>query len=1381
MKRYIYLILTFTLMCMDAHAQNVTFLTSRQGLSNSCIRHIYEDARNNIWITTQNGLNRYDGNKFNVYSHVEGDSTSLAMDETICVLNYKKDKVFIGTGQGAQIYDYNTDRFLPAMYIRPNGDTLAPHVVSVCEVDKGKFVVCTAGFGVGVLCQTSDGGYIVRSTEDYSMGRDKVSPSFLYKDKKGVLWAITGDGRLFGRMNGKDEEYVALHGVKNICESSSGRLYVATYKNGIYVYDRKRNSFSMVVSAAEAGAYVECVRPWNKGRLFICTDGNGLRVYDEKSGNVMENVIRVNDFDMSTSNVKDAMSDSYGNVWVGVYWRGLMLKSNNQTPFEYVGRMSLGKNAIGDNSVSAMAKAKDGNVWVATCNDGLYLMKADGTSSVHFSPVSQSTGETLSFTSIANADNDALLMGTWNDGLWLMENGHFSCLSTTINNIFEVRKADEKGCYWISSMSGGLYYFDLKNRTYRYHYTADWSKGSKGTLIINNPYVSCAMPVGSFLYVGTAAGITLCYHDGEGRITRNSLRVLEKVYVCQFALSQDKKTLWVATNKGLYKMNASNYRYTRYTVADGLPNNNVVSLAVAGDKLWIGTGKGLACMDVKSGKISSYFMEDGLQDNEFNRASSLVIGRHCYFGGIGGMTYFDATRLNDVHAMDHQWRLRLVDVYVGERKVHSGDKSDGYEMLSGLLDECERIDLSYKENYFSIELCIDGLHNHHVAYEYSINGGEWVNYGVNGNRLVFENLKYGLNEIRLRAVALGSMSEERVLKVMVHPAWYASGWAVLVYVLIVLVVAWMVREYVKRRRETNKIKVQRLQEQKLSEARMQFFMDISHEIRTPMTLIISPLEKLISMDKDEERQNMYKIIKDNSKRILRLVNQLMDVRKIEQGKFQIVPVDTEIVAFVHGLYDVFLANARQRNITYRFVSNVEKKTVFVDQSSLDKILMNLLSNAFKFTPDGGEIVVSLFAGKDRYSISVSDTGVGIRDEDKPSVFKRFYSSNQQGGYVGTGIGLNLVQLLVQLHKGEVVVEDNPAGSGTVFRIDMPVGEVEELCIADEADNENVTNESAADNVTNESADIDDAEGVSDVSVVKQKGCDDVIADIEEGNVKNAGSCLAESICVEKNAASGKGRHVAILVEDDESIRMYVQNELSDSFSVVACSNGQEAWEYILSHTDKADVVISDIMMPVMDGMTLCQKMKSNYLTVHIPVILMTALGDDANRISGITNGADAYISKPFNIDVLRSTALQLIKTRQMLHGKYQGEKQVEENIDKVQMESGDEQLMKRVMKAINENMDNPDMSVESIADAVGLSRVHFYRKMKEMTGQSPRDFIKYVRIKEAARLLSEKNYDITGVSVATGFKSLSTFSATFKSLYGVTPSEWMKNAREERN
>ncbi|MBQ1663211.1 MAG: response regulator [Clostridia bacterium] len=261
--------------------------------------------------------------------------------------------------------------------------------------------------------------------------------------------------------------------------------------------------------------------------------------------------------------------------------------------------------------------------------------------------------------------------------------------------------------------------------------------------------------------------------------------------------------------------------------------------------------------------------------------------------------------------------------------------------------------------------------------------------------------------------------------------------------------------------------------------------------------------------------------------------------------------------------------------------------------------------------------------------------------------------------------------------------------------------------------------------------------------------------------------------------SNTHRKNAILVEDDEAIRQYVHSELSKELVIRTCSNGQEAWDYIIAHPGKVDVVVSDVMMPVMDGLTLCQKIKSNFNTNHIPVVLMTALGSDSDRIAGLTNGADAYVAKPFNIDVLRTVVVQQLKTRQMLQGKFHGDKQQEEKIDKVEMESPDENLMRRVMKVINENMSNSELSVEVIADKVGISRVHFYRKMKDLTGQAPRDFLKYVRLKEAGRLLKEKKYDITGVSIATGFKSLSAFSTNFKSLYGLSPTEWVKKMEEE--
>ena len=451
---------------------------------------------------------------------------------------------------------------------------------------------------------------------------------------------------------------------------------------------------------------------------------------------------------------------------------------------------------------------------------------------------------------------------------------------------------------------------------------------------------------------------------------------------------------------------------------------------------------------------------------------------------------------------------------------------------------------------------------------------------------------------------------------------------------------------------------------------------------------------------------------------------MMDVRKIEQGKFLLDYHQVELVEFLQNIYDVFVTSAQNRSITYTFAHEMEKM-----------IVMNLLSNAFKFTPDGGKVTIRLAGDDENFQLQVIDTGVGIKDEDKQKIFERFYSAQHQNGYIGTGIGMHLTSMLVRLHKGKIVVEDNPEGHGTVFTIQMPRGD----------------------------------EGLQ---VIKPEAVED-----SENDLDAIEKDTAELLTIEK--PQDTHRRNAVLVEDDEAIRQYVHSELSKDLVIHPCGNGQEAWDYIMSHLGKVDVVISDVMMPVMDGMTLCQRLKSNFNTNHIPVVLITALGSDTDRIAGLTNGADAYVSKPFNIDVLRSTILQLMKSHQLLQGKFHGDKQQEEKIDKVEMESPDEHLMARVMKVLNENLDNPELSVEIIADKVGISRVHFYRKMKDLTGQAPRDFVKYVRLKEAARMLSEKKLDITGVSIATGFKSLSAFSTNFKSLYGMTPSEWVKKEQKE--
>ncbi len=1319
----------FMLGSLGVDAQNVMFFSSKQGLSNSRVRNITEDSRHNIWVTTQNGLNRYDGVKMNVYRHEIGNPSSLLSNESTYVLEYGGDKILIGTGAGMQMYDYATDKFANIPFVSDGGDTIKARVMSINRIKGNRVLVCYAGYGNGELVKDKKGRFYIKHTSEFDTGG--IGSMRFFEDPKKTLWIINGRGDLYRQVSKKYRKYEELSLLRNICASSSGKLYAATYNNGFYAYNAKADRYELVASTAELGGAVLNIKPWTSGRLFISTDGGGVRVYDEQTGTLVQNVISVKDFDMATSNVPDAMCDSYGNVWVGVYMKGVLMKPFNQSAFDYIGQNSITKNTIGKNSVFAISKAvnpvpyKKG-LWASADNDGLYLVSEDGTASMHWS-TETNPGMPHAFTTIYDAYPSALLLGTFYNGLWQMKDGHFSNLTKDFNWVFEIRPAAQKDCYWIATMGDGFYYYDYSTGKH-----LDYKPNPDGGVhIIGNPYVYTILPVKDKLFVGTADGMLVCHPNKEGVITKESTKLLGSISVRHFSASADGAFVWAATNEGLVKIDCQSLETCTYTTADGLPVNSIASVCVDGDELWIGTDFGLSCLDVKSGKFSNFFIDDGLQDNEFSRGAVLAQDGNLYFSGIGGITYFNTKSMKAWQGRERTLHLRFVDVLIDDKTIHQGDYSGSYEMLQGLIDDCARLDVCHTDNHFALELCVAGMNNQHVTYEYSIDGDKWIDQGANNARIIFDNLQPGTYHIKVRAHAWGTVSEERELVAVVHPAWYASAWAKLVYFLLFLALCWFIYEYVVMRQvRLRRVMARARQQRELNEARIQFFMNISHEIRTPMTLILAPLEKMMGRDKDPEHQRNYQLMKENSNRILRLVNQMMDVRKIEQGKFLLDYHPVELVEFLQNIYDVFVTNAQSRQISYEFVHNVDRLQVYVDPDNMDKIVMNLLSNAFKFTPDGGKITLRLIGGETDFEVRVTDSGIGIPDDEKPKVFERFYSAKHQNGYIGTGIGLNLTSLLVRLHKGVITIEDNPEGNGAQFVVTMPIG--------------------------NES-----------LRVIRQESLDETIDNSEENETSSS-----LNFAVEKPYDTH--RKNTLLVEDDEAIRQYVQSELSSDLAVQACANGQEAWDYIISHPGKVDIVISDIMMPVMDGMTLCQKLKSNFNTNHIPIILVTALGSDADRIAGISNGADAYVSKPFNIDVLRTTVLQLLKSRQLLQGKYHADKQQEEHIDKVEMESPDENLMKRVMKVINENMDNPELSVELVADEVGISRVHFYRKMKDLTGQAPRDFVKYVRLKEAARLLADKNYDITGVSVATGFKSLSAFSTSFKSLYGLTPSEWMK-------
>ena len=522
--------------------------------------------------------------------------------------------------------------------------------------------------------------------------------------------------------------------------------------------------------------------------------------------------------------------------------------------------------------------------------------------------------------------------------------------------------------------------------------------------------------------------------------------------------------------------------------------------------------------------------------------------------------------------------------------------------------------------------------------------------------------------------------------------------------------------------------------EQMGEAKLKFFMNISHEIRTPMTLIITPLLSLMKNDDDPQRMGIYKTIKRNAERILNLINQMMDLRKIDKGMMQMRMQETDLVEFVGDIRTLFENQATAKQITLNYEHDTDRLPVWIDRGNFDKVIVNILSNAFKFTPMGGEINIRLTHDGQNANIAISDNGEKIPEDKLDKIFERFYQSptNSNDRNLGTGIGLDLTRSLVELHYGAIKARN--LTQGCEFTVSIPLGK------------EHLKPEEIMDQETAQTTELAELEVQS-------------LPQIEEGPVMRKGK-----------------RPVIIIAEDDDEIREYLIQELGKDYQIIACGNGRDALSEI--YRNMPDLVLSDVMMPEMDGNTLCSQMKSNHSTNHIPVIMLTAKNRDEDKLQGLETGADAYIVKPFNMDILRHTIHNLINSHTLLRKKFGQTEKLEDRVDEIKVKSPNEKLLERVMSTINKHLDDSNLSVDMIAEEVGISRVHLHRKMKELTGQTPHDFIRNIRLKQAAKLLATQGMNISEVVYACGFSNAASFSTMFKSVYGMSPRDYMKEQQK---
>jgi len=641
-----------------------------------------------------------------------------------------------------------------------------------------------------------------------------------------------------------------------------------------------------------------------------------------------------------------------------------------------------------------------------------------------------------------------------------------------------------------------------------------------------------------------------------------------------------------------------------------------------------------------------------------------------------------------------------------------------------------------------------------ISYQYKIEelSNQWLSTEPGVNRVTYNNLPPGKYTFHVRALSHGNLSEIRTVKILITPPWYEMWWAYCIYVFLLgLLVLGIVNYILSRMRHRREI-MKREHAEQLNEAKLQFFINISHEIRTPMTLIINPLEKLLAEKKGGEVQKTYLMIYRNAQRILRLINQLMDIRKLDKGQMFMKFRETDMVGFIDDVMLTFDYMARKKKIHFSFEHAMPQLKVWVDMNNFDKILMNIFSNAFKYTPEQGEITVSLSTGRDAtrrdplkeyFEITVTDSGIGLDREKIERIFERFYQIDNDvtKSNFGTGIGLHLSRSLVELHHGIILAENREDALGSRFVIRIPLG--------------------SAHLRTDELEDVEALITPHAVLVKPEKTDLEDVFEEEEGEEDEEG----------KKTGKAKNRMRILIVEDEEEILSYLKEELEGDYRIMTRKNGREAYDTILA--DTPDLVISDIMMPEMDGLSLCRKIKQNTNVNHVPVILLTAKSKPEDTMEGMATGADAYMVKPFNTELLKSTIANLLANRKLLKSKFSGAQQQEDKVQKLSMKSADEILMSKIMKVINENLSNPDLNVEMLAANVGLSRVHVHRKLKELTNLSARDFIKNIRLQQAAALLKEKKLTVSEVAYATGYTNLSHFSSSFKEVHGMSPKEYM--------
>lgn len=1322
--------------------ENVYFehITVEKGLSQSSVLSIAQDSIGFMWFGTKDGLSRYDSRQFEVYRYNPQDKSSISSSLNInALLTDSKGNLWVGTQNGLNKYLPESNSFIRFQHDSKRENTISNNAIRCIYEDRQNNIWIGTDSGLNKLV---GGQYFERFISNPGNGIANNIVKAIYQDQDHTMWIGTQNGltSMVLKNNGyryktylhndKDNNSLAANDINSIAEDLNHNLWIGTHFKGLDLYDKTTSTFKHFTQQAGDGLssnVIRKIRVLKDGKLWIATL-NGINVYDP-----VNRKFRVYQHDpenpgsLNQNSIYDIFQDAAGSVWAGTYYGGINVYHANVIPFKTYKHYSY-KNSLSSNIISAIVEDSKGNLWIGTEAEGLnYYDRATG----RFTNFKSRSANVNSLSSnlikaISLDKNGDVWIAAYEGGLdfyspktgkfknyKLSASKHNSLASNRITSLLN----DKKGRLWIGSRNG-LYRYNSRGNSF-----ISLLDSNENNHLAAKTIHYIFQDTSETIWVSTGEGVFYLKKDTEifRRINfKKNKTVLNNIN----SIQQDNKgKIWFGSyNEGLVSFHPITKVVNIYTTAQGLPANNITGIVEDNEGyLWISTDKGLAKLD--SGHFKVYTRKDGLPGNVFNYNSFLKDSKgELFFGGYNGMVSFLPENIKENKKAPE---VVFTGLKLFNKTVNIDDDS---KLLSKSISRTSEIVLSYDQNVFSIDFSVlNYIKSGKNKYAYKLEGFEngW-NFSDYPNA-TYTNLPDGKYTLLIKGANNdGVWSKEAVsLAIKIQPPFWLTWWAYIIYaffaagLLFIIVRFLLIRALLKREHDIHQIK-------------LDFFTNVSHEIRTPLTLILGPLEKLIQDTQESRSINRSLLgVNKNVKRLLRLVNELMDFRKIESGKTKLNITADNLVNFAKEIYLSFQHLAIQRKIKYRFICEYETIEVYFDRDQLEKVVFNLLSNAFKFVPENGEIILEITNDNGNIALKVYDNGPGIPIESRNKLFTDFYQAGiQKERNAGTGIGLALSKRIALLHHGNLILEE--ATDKTCFCLTLKTG------------SSHFKSEELKDYIDSESTGIYELQSEVDAII------------------------YPESLL--RLTASSFNKPSILVTDDNFEVRDFIVKALTNKYSIIEAENGAQA---LALATEKIpDLIISDVMMPVMDGFEFCRKIKTDERTSHIPVILLTARSGEIHELDGLRTGADIYLTKPFSIRKLQLNVENLLLLHDNMRNKFS--RQFTLQPSDVVIESHDEEFLNKVLQLLEVNISNPEFNVNQFAAEIGMSTPVFYKKIKALTGLTVNNFVKSIRLKRAVQLLEQNAGTIYEIAYMVGFNDAKYFSKEFRKQYGQSPSEIQK-------